>query len=494
MSSESHYLRLALRLARRGYGAASPNPMVGAVLVRAGKILGRGWHRRAGGPHAEIEALQDAQRRGHRVAGATLYVTLEPCCTQGRTPPCVQAIIRARLGRVVAGATDPNPRHCGRGFGILRRAGLQVVEGVLATECADLNEAFNHWIVAGTPFVTVKAAMTLDGKIATASGESKWITGPRARNHAMKLRWGADAILAGINTILADDPSLTARTGQARRAAAGGRPLRRIVLDSMARTPLGAKVASDELAGLTTIVVSKAAPRKRVAALQAQVKVLVAPRAKAARGKAGRGGPAPKGLDLAWLLKRLGAEGVTSLLVEGGGEVNASFLLEGLAHRIAFFYAPKILGGRGSRPAVAGPGAQALDQNPVAEPRPMAQARPRLAADGTGGGVMRAHSGTAPFGGAQQFVAQLSKPAVSPTSSRQGAGNRGACGLGNPRYSRPGSLRYGGSVRMRPGHDPRPHCSCHARVRLPVWRSCLQESSRNRAPSSGSSRRTNQSS
>ena len=202
-------MRLALRLARRGFGATSPNPLVGAVLVKNKKIIGRGWHQRAGWPHAEIEALRDAQNSGRNPRGATLYVTLEPCCTHGRTPPCTDAIIFAGIKCVVIGATDPNPKHAGKGFKILRRAGIEVVHGILADDCAKLNEAFNHWIVRRTPFVTVKAAMTLDGKIATAGGQSKWITGEKARAHGMKLRQGSDAILVGINTIIADDPSLT---------------------------------------------------------------------------------------------------------------------------------------------------------------------------------------------------------------------------------------------------------------------------------------------
>jgi diaminohydroxyphosphoribosylaminopyrimidine deaminase/5-amino-6-(5-phosphoribosylamino)uracil reductase len=171
--------------------------MVGAILVRGGVVLGRGWHRRAGEAHAEIEALRDAQTRGHRVRGATLYVTLEPCCTHGRTPPCTDAIVAAGIRRVVAGATDPNPRHAGRGFRRLRRAGIKVVSGVLAEEATQLNESFNHLDRAPHAFVTVKAAMTLDGKIATAAGESKWITGERARGVGMKLRRGSDAILVG---------------------------------------------------------------------------------------------------------------------------------------------------------------------------------------------------------------------------------------------------------------------------------------------------------
>jgi diaminohydroxyphosphoribosylaminopyrimidine deaminase/5-amino-6-(5-phosphoribosylamino)uracil reductase len=354
--NEFRWMQAAFRLARRGYGTTSPNPMVGAVLVKGGKIIGRGWHRRAGLPHAETEALRDAQKHGHNPRGATLYVTLEPCCTHGRTPPCTDAIISAGIKKIVVGTTDPNPKHAGKGFRILQRAGIEVVHGLLSDECEKLTEAFNHWIVHRTPFVTVKAAMTLDGKIATASGESKWITGEKARAHGMKLRQGSDAILVGINTILADDPGLTVRKVQSPKSKVQSRKtLRRIVFDSMARTPLDAKVVSDEFAALTAIVVGKLAPKKRVAALAKKVNVLTAPAKKSAIRNP------QSAIDLRWLLKKLGAENVTSLLVEGGGEVNASFLLGGLAQRVAFFYAPKILGGRDSRKGVAGEGAKSLD-------------------------------------------------------------------------------------------------------------------------------------
>ncbi|HXR06900.1 MAG TPA: bifunctional diaminohydroxyphosphoribosylaminopyrimidine deaminase/5-amino-6-(5-phosphoribosylamino)uracil reductase RibD [Candidatus Acidoferrum sp.] len=332
-------MRLALRLARRAYGRTSPNPMVGAVLVKGGKIIGRGWHRAAGQPHAEIQAIRDAQRGGHNPKGATLYVTLEPCSTQGRTPPCTQALIAAGIRRVVAGATDPNPLHAGRGFRILRRAGLSVTRGVQAGECLRLNEAFNHWIVRRTPFVTVKAAMSLDGKIATVAGESKWITSPPARALAMKLRAGADAVLVGVNTIVKDDPRLTVRL-----PGFAAKPLRRIVLDPRGRTPLAARILSGPRAPMTTIVVTKSAPPKRLAALRRRVRVLVAP---ARRGR----------IDLPWLLHSLGRENITSLLVEGGGETNA--LWAPLCQRIVFFYAPLILGGRDAPTAVAGDGALA---------------------------------------------------------------------------------------------------------------------------------------
>ncbi len=376
-------MRLALRLARRGYGTTSPNPMVGAVLVKGGNVVGRGWHRRAGEAHAEIEALRDAQSRGHRPRSATLYVTLEPCCTHGCTPPCTDAIIAAGIKRVVVGAVDPNPKHAGRGFKILKQAGIEVVmigKGrarhsvravsnlsqrrarsdapyqELTDECARLNEAFNHWIVHRTPFVTVKAAMTLDGKIATAAGESKWITGEQARAHAMKLRQGADAILVGVNTVLADDPALTFRPVAGSERNIQHPTPRRVVLDSLARTPLDARVVTDEQATLTTIVVSRLAPKNRRAALARQVNVWVAP---VARSQIAKRKPQ---IDLSWLLKKLGAENITNLLVEGGGEVNASFLLRGLAQRVAFFYAPKILGGRDARRAVAGEGARRLTE------------------------------------------------------------------------------------------------------------------------------------
>jgi len=343
MQADPQYLRLCLRLARRGYGTTSPNPMVGAVLVKRGEIIGRGWHRRAGEAHAEIAALRDAQRRGRNTRGATLYVSLEPCSTHGRTPPCTEAIIQAGVRRVIVGAIDPNPRHAGRGLGLLRRAGITVKSGVLAEECARLNEAFNHWIVHRLPFVTVKAAMTLDGKIATRTGESKWITGEPARALAMRLRAGVDAVIAGINTVLVDDPSLTVRGRKNQRE----RRLRRIVLDTNARTPLNARLVCDAESKLTNIVVSRKAPQSRARALSKKVPLMVAP---ARNGQ----------IDLRWLLKKLGAENVTSLLVEGGGEVNASFLLAGLAQRVAFFYAPKILGGANSRKAVAGSGAKGL--------------------------------------------------------------------------------------------------------------------------------------
>ena len=328
---DRHFLQHTLRLAQRGFGRTSPNPMVGAVLVKKGKIIGQGWHHRAGQPHAEIEALR-ACRESPK--GATLFVSLEPCCTHGRTPPCTDAIIAAGVKRVVVAAVDSNPAHGGRGLELLRKAGISVSSGLLAEAEARLNEAFRHWIVHKTPFATVKAAMSLDGKIATRTGESKWITGPAARAYGMTLRTGADAILVGVNTIIADNPSLTIR-----QAGFEDKQLRRIVLDPSGRIPLRAKVLTDGFSDLTTVVV--AGPVS--AALRKRAQVLKAPLRK-------------DGIDLRWLLKKLGREELTSLLVEGGGETNARFLLPGLAQRVAFFYAPMVLGGRDAATGVAGEG------------------------------------------------------------------------------------------------------------------------------------------
>ncbi|HAM73423.1 MAG TPA: bifunctional diaminohydroxyphosphoribosylaminopyrimidine deaminase/5-amino-6-(5-phosphoribosylamino)uracil reductase RibD [Verrucomicrobiales bacterium] len=341
----------ALRLARQGVGSTSPNPLVGAVLTRRGAVLGEGYHHRAGLPHAEIEALEDARRRGHSARGATLYVTLEPCSTHGRTPPCTEAILAAGIRRVVVAATDPNPRHAGRGLELLRKAGVQVESGLLREASERMNEGFNHWILHHTPFVTVKAAMTLDGKIATPSGDSKWITGPQARGIGMSLRAAADAILVGVNTLIADNPSLTVRPVAGARPAIHPRPLLRVILDTRARTPLDSRVVTDATAAThTLVVVGGKAPAARIAALRRQVTVWKAP-------------GAPGRIPLGWLLRRLGRLGILSLLVEGGGVVNASFLLERRAHRAAFFYAPKILGGEDSPRGVAGArGARSLQE------------------------------------------------------------------------------------------------------------------------------------
>lgn len=343
--ADASFMRRALALARRARGDTRPNPMVGAVLVRNGRILGEGWHHRAGQPHAEIEAFRDAARLGNSTKDATLYVTLEPCCTHGRTPPCTDAIIAAGVRRVVVAATDPNPAHAGHGFDLLRAAGVRVEHGLLAPAATELNAGFNHWIVHRTPLITLKAAFTLDGRIATSTGESKWITSPASRARVMQLRSAHDAILVGIQTVLADDPSLTIRKGSRERS-----PIR-VVLDSRARIPLTARLVSDAHAASTIVVAKSSAPGRRVAALRRTVTVWLDP------------SPGPR-IDLNWLVGELGQFPVTSVLVEGGGEVHAGFLESRRAHRTAFFYGPKVVGGKDAPRGVAGEGFQSLDSAP----------------------------------------------------------------------------------------------------------------------------------
>lgn len=337
---DTQWMRQALALAGKAAGDTAPNPLVGAVIVRKGRLLGRGWHHRAGQAHAEIEAFRDAEKRGEPVRGATLYVTLEPCCTTGRTPPCTDAILKHGIRRVVVAAVDPNPEHAGRAFPLLESAGVRVESGLLAPEANRLNEAFNHWIVQRTPWVTLKAAMTLDGRIATARGDSKWITGAPARREGMRLRRAADAVMVGIETLLADNPSLTLRSPRT-DAVIGCR--RRLILDTRARTPLDSQVIADAWRDRTTVIVGTSAPAARVKRLAQKVHVLTVPESD------GR-------IDLTALLPLLGADGVMSLLVEGGGEVHAALLEHRLAHRIAFFYAPIMLGGTQARRAVGGKG------------------------------------------------------------------------------------------------------------------------------------------
>ncbi|MBC7256464.1 MAG: bifunctional diaminohydroxyphosphoribosylaminopyrimidine deaminase/5-amino-6-(5-phosphoribosylamino)uracil reductase RibD, partial [Chloroflexi bacterium] len=315
--SEAHerFMRRALELARRGAGWTRPNPLVGAVVVKDGGVLGEGYHAVCGGPHAEAVALLEA---GERARGADLYLTLEPCVDfpGKRTPPCTDAVLEAGIRRVIVATADPNPCVSGRGLARLREAGVEVVEGVLADEARRLNEVFFHWVVHRTPFVVLKLALSLDGKIATRAGKSRWITGPGSRRvvHALRARYGA--ILVGVGTVLADDPSLTVR------AAEGPQPLR-VVLDSAGRIPLGAKVLSP---GVRTIIATTdRMPMEAEAALRGKgAEVWRLP------GEGDR-------VDLPALLRRLGKE-TDSLLVEGGSEVAWSFLSRGLVHKVAFFY------------------------------------------------------------------------------------------------------------------------------------------------------------
>jgi diaminohydroxyphosphoribosylaminopyrimidine deaminase/5-amino-6-(5-phosphoribosylamino)uracil reductase len=323
LAQDEKYLRMACRLAQKAAGRTSPNPQVGAVIVRQGKIVGRGYHRFAGGDHAEIAALK---RAGAQARGATLYITLEPCSHQGRTPPCTGALIRAGIKEVVCGVKDPNPLVAGRGFRQLRRAGIKVRVGVLETECRVLIEAFAKFITRRMPFVTLKLAATLDGRIAAAGGDARWITGEKSRNIVHRLRNEVDAVLVGLGTVKADDPQLTCRI-------AGGRNPWRIVLDSGLGVPLSAKILRLSDAHKTIIAAgSGAAPAKMRTLKALGVQVWRLPL---------------RHHQVAWrpLLKKLARQGIVSMMIEGGGATAASALREKIVDKILFFYAPKILGG-----------------------------------------------------------------------------------------------------------------------------------------------------
>jgi diaminohydroxyphosphoribosylaminopyrimidine deaminase/5-amino-6-(5-phosphoribosylamino)uracil reductase len=311
-------MQTALELARRGWGRTSPNPMVGAVVVRNGEVVGEGYHHRAGEAHAEVVALDAA---GSATSGSTLYVTLEPCSTHGRTPPCTEAIRRAGIRRVVVGTLDPNPKHRGAGCRLLQEFGVSVEAGVLADECERLNDAFFWWITTGRPFVLLKMAMTLDGKIATASGRSQWITGPPARARVQHLRQWADAVIVGGETVRCDNPSLTVRE------PAEWTPQPRRVVWTRAPERLGPEFR---------IWDDPERPPTFVQALSRE--------------------------EWEAALSDLGREGVTALLVEGGGELAGAMLAAGVVNRIEFHIATRILGGRGSRPVVGGADPLSLEQ------------------------------------------------------------------------------------------------------------------------------------
>lgn len=333
----------ALRLAERGRGRTSPNPMVGAVLVRDGAngtpdIVGEGFHPRAGEPHAEIFALRQA---GEQARGATLYVNLEPCCHYGRTPPCTQALIAAGVAEVHFAMLDPDPRVAGRGRAELEAAGIRTVLGEREAKARALNEVFVHWITTGRPFVTAKFAMSLDGKIATHTGDARWITGTEARRYVHQLRDQVDAILVGIETVMTDDPQLTTRI----EGVTDVRHPLRVILDSTGRIPPTARVVDPALPGRTVVATTSGCPAEcRRALADGGVEVLVLP------ADDGR-------VSLTALLKTLGQREITSLLVEGGGTVLGSFFAHGLVDKVQAFIAPLIIGGRDAPMPVGGTGA-----------------------------------------------------------------------------------------------------------------------------------------
>jgi diaminohydroxyphosphoribosylaminopyrimidine deaminase/5-amino-6-(5-phosphoribosylamino)uracil reductase len=329
-------MKRALKLAERGTGFTNPNPLVGAVIVKDGRIIGEGWHRLYGSDHAEVDAFRNATED---VRGADMYVTLEPCSHYGKTPPCARAIVEKGIKRVFIGLTDPNPLVSGRGIQILRDNGIHVESGFLEDEGRRLNEIFLKYITTGLPFCIMKTAMTLDGKIATATGDSKWVTGELSRKHVHELRHKASAIMAGIGTILADDPMLTTRL----EGKEGKDPVR-IIIDSSARIPLEAKVLNLDSKAGTIIATTEKADKEKLAALKAKgAEVIVTPLK-------------DNGVDLDFLMRELGRRKIDSVLLEGGGRVNYAALKSGIVDKVNVFIAPKLIGGENARTPVEGEG------------------------------------------------------------------------------------------------------------------------------------------
>jgi diaminohydroxyphosphoribosylaminopyrimidine deaminase/5-amino-6-(5-phosphoribosylamino)uracil reductase len=339
MKDDTYWMRRALRLAEKGRGKTSPNPMVGAILVKEGQRVGEGFHAKAGEAHAEILALQKA---GKDAREATLYLNLEPCSHYGRTPPCAPKVIEAGVKRVVVGMEDPNPLVQGKGIDMLRQAGLDVESRVLEKECRKLNEAFLKYVLKKEPFVILKIAASLDGKVADRKGESKWITGEASRRLVHRFRNQVDSVLVGIGTVLKDDPMLTARTK-------GGRNPYRIVLDSRLRIPEKAKVI-DQNPEKTILATTELAPKDRVEWFEKRgIRVLILD------SLDGR-------VNLRSLLSRLGEMEMVSLLVEGGSEVNGAFLTEGLFDKVFLFFALKFLGGNQAPGIFGGKGIEKLEE------------------------------------------------------------------------------------------------------------------------------------
>lgn len=324
------YMKIALELAKKGAGYTSPNPLVGAVVVKEDQIVGKGFHKYYGGPHAEVYALKDA---GPAAKGATVYVNLEPCSHYGKTPPCSREIIKAGVKRVVIAMEDPNPLVSGRGSEQLRQAGVEVESGILKQEARKLNEVFIKYITTDYPFVFLKTAQTLDGYLATSAGNSQWITNKRAREEGHRLRHRSDAILVGIETVLADNPRLTARL-PGKEGREGKDPVR-IILDSQLRIPEDVNVIKHNSPAATYIVCGKEVnhEKKKVLSDKNGVELIELPLT--ARGR----------IPLRILLKELHQREFSSLLVEGGGRINYSFLREGLIDRVYAFIAPRLLGG-----------------------------------------------------------------------------------------------------------------------------------------------------
>ena len=329
VDQDKKYMSVALKLAVKARGMTSPNPLVGAVLVKNGKVIGKGYHKKAGLPHAEIEAFEDAKRNKKKISGSTLYVTLEPCCHSGkRTPPCVNSVIREKVSKVVISSLDPNPKVSGKGVWKLRKNGIEVVTGVLEEKSEEINESYIKYITTGVPFVVLKLAATLDGKIAAASGDSKWIGSETQRKHAHMLRSRADAVVVGIDTVLTDNPSLNVRL-----PGTHSDPVP-IVLDTKLRTPPTSNLL--RIHERPIIATLRGADKSRRNRLEQEGAKVIALK----KDKMGL-------IDLRSLMRQLGGLQITSVLIEGGSAVSGQAIKSGIVDKIVFFYAPKIVGSRG---------------------------------------------------------------------------------------------------------------------------------------------------
>lgn len=330
--TKHEYMKRALELARKGMGYTSPNPMVGCVVVKEGKIISEGYHEKYGAFHAERNALTRCEED---LTGAELYVTLEPCCHHGKTPPCTDIILERGIGKVYVGSMDPNPKVAGKGVRILRDHGVEVETGLMENECLALNEIFFHYITTGMPFVAMKYAMTLDGKIAARTGDSKWVTGEKAREHVHELRKQYRAILAGIGTVLADDPMLNCRIEEKADPV-------RVICDSGLRLPLHSQIVNTAKEIPTIVAYAAADGEKEEVLRQAGVELIHVAR----EGQ----------VDLDALMSELGKRGIDSVLIEGGGRIHGTVLKSGLARKVYCYIAPKLIGGREASSPVEGEG------------------------------------------------------------------------------------------------------------------------------------------
>lgn len=335
------YMKLALELAKKGEGRVNPNPLVGAVIVKDNKIIGEGYHEYYGGPHAEINAFSSAKEN---VEGSTMYVTLEPCCHYGKTPPCVNAIIKNNIKKVIVGMLDPNPKVAGKGVKILREHGIEVITGVLEEECKNLNEIFIKYITAKLPFIIMKYAMTLDGKIAAFTGDSKWITGETARKEVHRLRHKVSGIMIGIGTVLQDNPSLTCRIE-------GGKSPKRIIVDSNLRIPLNSNVLTIKDEALTIIATTKKASEEKIQLLKDNgAEVIIV------EDTDGR-------VNLQALVKKLGEMAIDSILLEGGSTLNYSAIEQGIVDKVQAYIAPKLIGGENAKTPIGGEGKALMSES-----------------------------------------------------------------------------------------------------------------------------------